>query len=237
MNSKPTSRRARRPKPHAHRRYHLLKHLRRKGNPSNAEWAISWRLQATRLDSGLWTMDPHSVVPQPSVPVPQLGAAQQGPMRDSGDNPRFPRRDGLPPGDRHDFRSAPGERRQCFHCKVWGHEQWQCPVKKWEQGEELTSMDMQTFKQWPKSTGQRAVFSPNTVHVVPCSPCLLLSLCPLDMVGLRKGVGRAKGVGGTGDSVGDQGIGRAAVVAAGATRPWRILIHLVFLCLILFIHP
>ncbi len=44
-----------------------------RGNPNNAEWAISWRLQATRLDSGLWTMDPHSWCLNQAFQYPNLG--------------------------------------------------------------------------------------------------------------------------------------------------------------------
>jgi hypothetical protein len=159
---------------------------------------VGHQLAATGHSTGQRTLDngPPLVVPQPSVPVPQLGAAQQGPVRDSHDNPRFPRRDGLPPGDRHDFRSAPGERRQCFHCKVWGHEQWQCPVKKWEQGEELTSTDManvQTVAQIYRAKGRVFPEYGSRRPMLPMPPSLPM---PPGYGGAAQGRGQGQGRGG-----------------------------------------
>lgn len=85
--------------------------------------------QRTR-DNGQWTGEatPHTLMQLPA----QLNALQ----------PSHPRRDGLPPAQRQDFRSNPGVESTCHFCKVFGHEQWQCPVKKWAKGQRLTDTDL-----------------------------------------------------------------------------------------------
>lgn len=71
--------------------------------------------------------------PLPQV-VPQVAAA-------AGQQRHYPRRDGLPAENRQDFRTTPPSDRVCWHCNLQGHEQWQCPVKKWGMGEQLSADD------------------------------------------------------------------------------------------------
>jgi hypothetical protein len=82
-----------------------------------------------------WTFMQHPQQAPAPVPIPQVGAL-------SHHNPQaYPRRDGLPPSHRQDGRSVTPRDRECFSCGLLGHEQWECPVKKYAQGRPLSRDD------------------------------------------------------------------------------------------------
>jgi uncharacterized membrane protein YgcG len=82
-----------------------------------------------------WTFMQHPQQAPAPVPIPQVGAL-------SHHNPQaYPRRDGLPPSHRQDSRSVTPRDRECFSCGLLGHEQWECPVKKYAQGRPLSRDD------------------------------------------------------------------------------------------------